>query len=197
MGLFYFFTGIGSFMGSLALCAFKTFIYSSSYADDISCLACHLNYYFYMLAGLQLVGTLLFTAVDCKYAIVNNTSLRHLILCAMWIFLFSRRSTSACRWWVRGVCRPRRRKQPVTRSSLTHFDIRLRIVSESLSSAWSIPIIGDSPRKLHEAHNANATHVRTHRAQLAVVERQNLNYKAKLQQLLGAVSNNNESWTVP
>ena len=73
MGLFYFFTGMGIFMGSLALCAFKTFIYSSSYADDISCLACHLNYYFYMLAGLQLVGTLLFTAVDCKYAIVNKT----------------------------------------------------------------------------------------------------------------------------
>ena len=97
MGLFYFFTGmkinclfkfkllegklislkkkrkgIGSFLGSIVLNSLKTFIYSSKDNDDINCRGCHLNYYFYLLAFIQIVGMILFLIVDLKYSIVKN-----------------------------------------------------------------------------------------------------------------------------
>lgn len=73
-GLFYFFTGIGSFMGSLTLFAFKPLIFSSTVdKDDINCPKCRLNYYFYFLAGLQIVGIVLFIVIDTKYSITRNS----------------------------------------------------------------------------------------------------------------------------
>lgn len=71
MGLFYFFTGIGSFIGSIILNSFKSYIYSSNDNDDINCPTCHLNYYFFLLAFLQIVGMILFLIIDSKFKIVK------------------------------------------------------------------------------------------------------------------------------
>lgn len=69
MGLFFFFTGVGSFLGSILLVAFKSVIYSSKQSDDLNCSQCHLYYYFYALASLQIVGVLAFIYLDRKYFI--------------------------------------------------------------------------------------------------------------------------------
>lgn len=71
MGLFYFFTGIGSFLGGILINSFKSVIYSSRDNDDINCSDCHLNYYFYTLAGIQLIGMIIFVVVDSNYKIVK------------------------------------------------------------------------------------------------------------------------------
>lgn len=69
MGLFFFFTGVGSFLGSILLVAFKSIIYSSRQSDDLNCSQCRLNYYFYALASLQIVGVLAFIYLDRKFFI--------------------------------------------------------------------------------------------------------------------------------
>ena len=72
MGLFYFFTGTGSFMGSFILYLTKRYIFSSkANVDDINCPGCHLNYYFYLMATFQIVGVILFIFIDSKYKIVK------------------------------------------------------------------------------------------------------------------------------
>ncbi len=72
MGLFYFFTGIGSFIGSIIFNSFKTIIYSSQDNDDINCVDCHLNYYFFLMGLLQIIGMILFLIIDFKYSIVKT-----------------------------------------------------------------------------------------------------------------------------
>jgi peptide/histidine transporter 3/4 len=86
MGLFYFFTGTGSFISSLILYLTKKYIFSSTAnVDDINCPKCHLNYYFYLLASLQIVGVILFILIDSKYKIVkcnqkNNENINKVLL---------------------------------------------------------------------------------------------------------------------
>jgi solute carrier family 15 (peptide/histidine transporter), member 3/4 len=69
MGLFYLFTGLGSFLGTFTLIGFKSFIYSSKDTDSINCPKCHLNYYFYFLSILQILGMIAFIFIDSKYLI--------------------------------------------------------------------------------------------------------------------------------
>ena len=76
MGLFYFFTGIGSFIGSILLRSLASFVYSSIKNDDINCPNCHLNYYFYILAILQIFGILIFIVVDSRFSIAQQSYLQ-------------------------------------------------------------------------------------------------------------------------
>lgn len=73
MGLFYWFSGLGSFLGSLVIGLFKSFIFTSkAYQDDINCKDCHLNYYFYIIGIIQLIGILIFILVDYKCMITRS-----------------------------------------------------------------------------------------------------------------------------
>ena len=72
MGLFYYFTGLGSFVGSIIISALASFIYSSTKNDDINCPKCHLNYYFYIIAILQIIGMCVFIAVDSRFSITQS-----------------------------------------------------------------------------------------------------------------------------
>lgn len=73
MGLSYFFSGIGSFFGLFTLWSFKSYIFSSpDNIDDINCTKCHLNYYFYYLSLIQLLGVILFILIDYKYKIAAS-----------------------------------------------------------------------------------------------------------------------------
>ncbi len=69
MGLFFFFTGLGGFLGSFLLFVFKSVIYSSSQSDDLNCAQCQLYYYFFALALLQIVGVVAFIWLDSKFSI--------------------------------------------------------------------------------------------------------------------------------
>ena len=73
MGLFYFFNGFGAFFGSIILFLFKPLVFESTRGnrDDINCANCHLNYYFYFLAVLQIIGMLLFMFFDYRYSIAR------------------------------------------------------------------------------------------------------------------------------
>lgn len=80
MGLFYLFSGIGSLLGTAiisALSATETWFYPDDYGN-INCRRCsqpvndtcegdlqqcHLDYYFYLLAAIELVGVVLFIVV--------------------------------------------------------------------------------------------------------------------------------------
>jgi peptide/histidine transporter 3/4 len=74
MGSFYFFSGLGSVFGLFALWSFKSQIFSSpENVDDINCATCHLNYYFYYLAVIQLIGIFLFIFIDWKFKIAVTT----------------------------------------------------------------------------------------------------------------------------
>ena len=70
MGLYFFFSGLGSFFGLLTLGISKHFIFSTNDIDDINCIKCHLNYYFFILGIIQIFGLICFIFIDRKFKLI-------------------------------------------------------------------------------------------------------------------------------
>lgn len=76
MGLFLFFSGVGALVGSGIMQTFQNVWFFNWDNGDINCrfacwydhnkvcAECHLDYYFYFLAGFQFIGLLLFLALS-------------------------------------------------------------------------------------------------------------------------------------
>ena len=81
MGLFWFCQGLGSMFGTLVLSSFHGIWFFKWDHGDINChdqlcpdgsgkkCSCHLDYYFFVLAALQLVGLIIFIFVSKKLGI--------------------------------------------------------------------------------------------------------------------------------
>ena len=64
MGLFMFTQGLGSILGTVTIYPFKGIWFSSQDIGSINCEEhCHLDYYYFFLGGLQLVGIILFIII--------------------------------------------------------------------------------------------------------------------------------------
>lgn len=62
-------SGIGAFLACVVVKI--TSAYTNWMCEDVN--KCHLEYYFYLLAGLSFVNFLIFIIVSSKYSYVNNT----------------------------------------------------------------------------------------------------------------------------
>jgi len=85
MGLYWFSQGLGSLLGTVIMSNFKGIWFTVWDYGDINCQSspftdpssnCHLDYYFYFLAGVQVVGIVLFVIVSWALDIGSKVPLR-------------------------------------------------------------------------------------------------------------------------
>ncbi|ELU04156.1 hypothetical protein CAPTEDRAFT_167732 [Capitella teleta] len=77
MGLFWFTQGLGSILGTLLTLAFHNVWFFDWDEGDINCQQCHLDYYFFFLAGVQFLGAFAFYGISCKLKIGGSIPIRH------------------------------------------------------------------------------------------------------------------------
>lgn len=63
MGLFWLCQGVGSILGTATMQIFHGIWFESGDYGDINCSKCHLGYYFFFLASLQLLGIVAFIII--------------------------------------------------------------------------------------------------------------------------------------
>ena len=85
MGLFWFSQGLGSLLGTAVMYSFHNVWFFDWDDGDINCrvrrngklCVCHLDYYFFFLSGVQLVGIFVFMYITYKLDIGSGSPLRH------------------------------------------------------------------------------------------------------------------------